>query len=103
MCGACSEVSTQPDARQACRRLAERLTNILTAPTVIFRRDVSPWKLLGGTDAVGPGLVAPDVNELDRILPFVDGGYRTIEQAGRPAWTAVPLHQHLPAQPRLLL
>jgi diguanylate cyclase (GGDEF)-like protein len=100
---ACSEVSTQPDARQACRHLAERLTSILTAPAVIFRRDVSPWKLLGGTNMVLPGLGAPDVTELDRVLPFSDGGYRTIETGGRSTWTAIPLDEDLPSQSLLLL
>ena len=100
---ACSEVSTEPDARQACRRLAERLTSILTAPAVIFRRDVSPWRLLGGTSLVSPGLAAPDVADLDRVLPFFEGGYRTIETGGRSAWTAIPLDEDLPSQSLLLL
>lgn len=100
---ACSEVSTQPDARQACRRLAERLTNILTAPAVIFRRDVSPWKLLGGTSMVTPGLAAPDARELDQALPVFENGYRTIETAGGSAWTAIPLDEDLPSQSLLLL
>src|SRR4029453_17810796 len=103
MCGACSEVSTQPDARQACRRLAERLTSILTAPAVIFRRDVSPWKLLGGTSMVTPGPAAPDVPELDQVLPVFGNGYRTIETGGGSTWTAIPLDEDLPSQSLLLL
>ena len=100
---ACSEVSTQPDARQACRRLAERLTSILTAPAVIFRRDVSPWKLLGGTSMVTPGPAAPDVRELDQVLPVFGNGYRTIETGGGSTWTAIPLDEDLPSQSLLLL
>ena len=52
---------------------------------------------------VTPGLATPDVNELDQVLPFFEGGYRTIETAGRSAWTAIPLDEDLPSQCLLLL
>ena len=79
---ACSDVSGEPDASHACRRLAERLTDILAAPTVVFRRDVSRWKLLGETSPMVPGKTAPAGEELDRALTPLDGTYALVRSAG---------------------
>jgi len=101
---ACTDVSAQPDARQACRRLSERLGEILQAPAVIFRRDVSPWKLLGGgATLTTAGAGAPDVGTLDQVLPFFEGSYKTLRTTGGALWTAVPLDEDLPSQSLLLL
>ena len=101
---ACSEVSTQPDARLACRRLADRLSEILVAPAVIFRRDVSPWKPVGPPAPGGvPEALPPDVNELDQALPVSGGTYTTLETPSRSRWTAIPLDEELPSQSLLLL
>jgi diguanylate cyclase (GGDEF)-like protein len=100
---ACSEVSSQGDARQACRRLAERLSDILHAPAVIFRRDVSPWRLMNSTGTLPSEITTPTVGELDQVLPFFEGAYKTLEGPGGTSWTAVPLHEDLPSQSLLLL
>ena len=97
---ACRAVWTEPDARQACRRLAERLSEILQAPTLIFRREVSPWKLLGVPES--SGFSAPAVSELDRALPFFQSS-ETSTHLGGSGWTAVPLDEDLPSQSVLLL
>ena len=100
---ACSEVATQPDARQACRRLAERLSEILHAPALVFRRDVSPWKVVSPPGTFAFDMTAPAVGELDQVLPFFDGAYKTIQLPGGAPWTAVPLDEDLPSQSLLLL
>jgi diguanylate cyclase (GGDEF)-like protein len=97
---ACRDVSQERDARQACRRLAERLSEILAAPAVIFRRDVSPWKLLGSAGVV---VAPPDVGALGQGLPQFDGSYKTLDVPGQTRWTAVPLDEDLPSQSLLLL
>ena len=59
-----------PDADQASRRLSERLSEILSAPTLLYHREVSPWKLLasshGGVTSL-PCSAAPGA-ELDQLL-----------------------------------
>ena len=100
---ACSEISSQPDARQASRRLSERLSEILAAPTVVFRRDVSPWKLFGASGALADGLPAPTAAQLDQLVPFVDASYQTISGPGNACWTPVPLDEELPSQSLLML
>jgi diguanylate cyclase (GGDEF)-like protein len=100
---ACSEVSTEPDASHACRRLAERLTEILKAPAVVFRRDVSRWKLLGESSPVVPGRTAPAGTELDLALTPLDGSYTIVQSAGGSTWTAVSLDEDLRSQSVLLL
>jgi len=100
---ACRGVWTEPDARQASRRLAERLSNILQAPALVFRRDVSPWKLMGPSTAATTQLAAAHLAELDRALPFFEGKEKRIANLGGSSWTAVPLDEDLPAQSVLLL
>jgi len=100
---ACRGVWTEPDARQASRRLAERLSNILQAPALVFRRDVSPWKLMGPSTAATTQLAAAHLAELDRALPFFEGKEKRISNLGGSSWTAVPLDEDLPAQSVLLL
>jgi diguanylate cyclase (GGDEF)-like protein len=100
---ACSEIASQPDARQASRRLSERLSDILAAPTVVFRRDVSPWRLFGAAGPATAGLPAPTAAQLDQLVPFVDASYQTITGPGGACWTPIPLDEELPSQSLLLL
>jgi diguanylate cyclase (GGDEF)-like protein len=103
---ACSEISSQPDPRQACRRLSERLSQIISAPTAIFRREVSPWKLVAsspapdGNNALVP---TPPLAELENLAPAPGDGYLPIGGHDNPYWTRVPLDDELPAQSVLLL
>lgn len=99
---ACSEVARQADARQACRRLSERLSDILCAPAVVFRRDVSPWKLVSPPTVV-TDMATPVMGELDRMLPFFEGTFKTLGTRGGSSWTAVPLDEDIPSQSLLLL
>jgi hypothetical protein len=100
---ACSEVSTEPDASHACRRLAERLTEILNAPAVVFRRDVSRWKVLGETVLAMPGRIVPAGAELDHALTPLDRSYSVVKSAAGSTWTAVSLDEDLRSQSVLLL
>jgi hypothetical protein len=99
---ACSEVSSEPDASHACRRLAQRLTEILRAPAVVFRRDVSRWKLLGETSPA-PDRTAPSGAELDRALTPPDGCHALVKSADGSTWTAMSLDEDLRSQSVLLL
>ena len=103
---ACSEISTQPDARQACRRLSERLSQIIAAPTIVFRRDVSPWKMV--TSSAVPGtdgalLPAALAAQLEDLVPAPDAVYLPISGQNGARWTPVPLDEELPSQALLLL
>jgi len=100
---ACSEVSTEADATSACSRLADRLSEILNAPAVVFRRDVSRWKLLGERSPVESGETAPAGADLDRALMPVDGFYTIVKGEGSSIWTAVSLDEDLKSQSALLL
>lgn len=103
---ACSEISTQPDVRQACRQLSERLSQIIAAPTIVFRRDVSPWKLVasspkpGGDKSLVP---APEPSQLEQLVPAPDASYLPITGHDEMRWTPVPLDEELPSQSLLLL
>jgi diguanylate cyclase (GGDEF)-like protein len=103
---ACSEISSQPDARQACRRLSERLSQIISAPTAIFRRDVSPWKLVASSpapDGSNAVVAAPAAAQLENLVPAPDACYLPIGGRDNPHWTPVPLDEEVPAQSLLLL
>jgi diguanylate cyclase (GGDEF)-like protein len=100
---ACSEVSTRSDARQACAGLADRLSEILLAPAVIFRRDVSPWKMMSAPSLLASNLAAPAVDELDQVRPCFEGTYKVVGTPRGASWTAVPLDEDLPSQSLLLL
>jgi diguanylate cyclase (GGDEF)-like protein len=100
---ACREVWTEPDARRASRRLAEQLSEILQAPALVFRREVSPWKLMGPASDATAGLAAAHLADLDQALPFFQGREKKIADLGGSSWTAVPLDGDLPAQSVLLL
>jgi diguanylate cyclase (GGDEF)-like protein len=105
---ACSEIASQPDARQACRRLSERLSEIISAPTYVFRRESSPWKLVAGTPP--PGATGrpqadcpPPAGHLDDIVSFPPPSYLPITGLENTRWTPVPLDEERPSQALLLL
>ena len=103
---ACSEISSQPDVRQACRRLSERLSEIIAAPTVVFRRDVAPWRLIATSPPPGKErllIPAPPASHLDQLMPAPDACYQAIAGQGDTRWTPVPLDEDLPSQSLLLL
>src|SRR5215212_3737492 len=100
---ACHRVWTEPDARQACRRLSEALSQILQAQTLVFRREVSPWKLMGAASPATAGLSAAHLSELDQALPFFQGAQKAIANLGGNSWTALTLDEDLPSQSVLLL
>jgi putative methionine-R-sulfoxide reductase with GAF domain len=100
---ACGEVSTEPDASRACLRLAERLSAILGAPAVVFRREVSRWKLLGETSPVAPGRTPPAEGDLDRALTPLEGSYSLVTTTGGSTWTTVSLDEDVRSQSVLLL
>ena len=97
----CSDVSHEPGPREACRRLSEGLTEILGAPTPVFSREVSPWKLLEG-----PG-VTPDVlqtaRDLEYFTPAAATCFRVLRSHDGTQWTPVPLNEGLPSQTLVLL
>jgi diguanylate cyclase (GGDEF)-like protein len=104
---ACTEISTQPDTRLACRRLSERISEIIEAPTAVFRRDVSPWRLVvssspdGDVAAAEPSLAA----QLDALATTADSVHFAIAgNGGEPrSWTPVPIDEDPPSQSLLLL
>jgi diguanylate cyclase (GGDEF)-like protein len=104
---ACSEIASQPDARQACRRLAERLSEIVGAPIYVFRRDASPWKLVCSTPPAAEGhahaAFAPPAAQLDDIVSLPQAAYPPISGLGNTRWTPVPLDEERPSQALLLL
>jgi diguanylate cyclase (GGDEF)-like protein len=101
---ACGEVASEADSRRACRRLAERVSAIIGAPTAIFRRDVAPWRLVARAAPGSQVVPVPLVSELDQLaravqttlLPEAPG-------ATEPAWTPLPIDEELPSQCLLLL
>jgi diguanylate cyclase (GGDEF)-like protein len=103
---ACSEISSQPNAREACRRLSERLSQIISAPTVVFRRDLSPWTLVVSSPAPGEDraiVPPPAASQLEQLVPSPDVRYLPIGGQDNPDWTPVPLDEDLPSQSLLLL
>lgn len=100
---ACSEISAEADSREACRRLSERLTDILGAPALVFHRDVSPWKLLHVARPQDEDIAAPPAAQLDSLLPSFDRSYKTVKSAGGAEWTPIPLDDDVPCQSLLLL
>ncbi len=102
MWDACTEISTEPDAHHACRRLAERLSEIISAPAVVFRRDVSPWKLIASPPGTGLDL-GPAPAQLERLLPTHDVKSLPIVGEDEPRWTPVLLNQDPRFQWLLLL
>lgn len=90
----CAESSTERNADLACRRLAERIAQIVGAPVAVFRRDVNPWKLVAHAGATG-----------DAVLP-VPEQLETVRQTGVMArapqapsnWTSVKIGDHRGAQ-----
>jgi diguanylate cyclase (GGDEF)-like protein len=103
---ACSEISAQPDPRQACRRLSERLSKIIAAPTIVFRRDVSPWKVVASSPVPGGDLsqvLVPATTSLDNLVPTPDACYMPIAGQDDGRWTPIPLDEELPSQSLLLL
>jgi diguanylate cyclase (GGDEF)-like protein len=102
---ACSEISSQPDPQEACRRLSERLSQIIQAPAAVFRRDVSPWKLVAGSqpDLEGPFAADSIAAELDRLVAVPDVGQLPAGLRGEARWTPVPLEDEPSSQSMLVL
>ena len=107
MWSACSEIASEPDTRSAYQHLSERLSKIIAAPAVVFRRDVSPWRLVGraavNRDAdAGPSTPAASA-ALEPLVPVSDARYLPITGPDNTQWTPVPLDEALPSQALLLL
>jgi diguanylate cyclase (GGDEF)-like protein len=102
MWAACLEISGQPSARQACRLLAERLTRIIGAPVVVFRRDVSPWKLVSSGEEAPPASL-PTIDQLEDVVTWPDTSFARPGLVTDPRWTPVPLDEEMPSQALLLL
>jgi diguanylate cyclase (GGDEF)-like protein len=104
---ACSEISSQPEARLACRRLSERLSAIIDAPTVVFRRDVSPWKLVvsspGVTPRDEPGDIGPLAGQLEELMTSHDTTYLPVTGHHQQLWTPLGLDEEHQSQVLLLL
>lgn len=103
---ACSEISSEPDARHACRRLSERLSQIIDAPTAVFSRDVSPWKLVASTSSSAGAATVPAESmaaRLDELIPAPDASYLPPHRGADLQWTPVPLDDELPSQALLIL
>ena len=100
---ACADMARQPNARQACRHLTDDLTRILGVPTLLYRREVSPWRPIGSSAEAGAGAEAgsrPTSAQLDDVVSFlVPAAARTLGTA----WTPIPLDEELPSQVLLLL
>jgi diguanylate cyclase (GGDEF)-like protein len=101
---ACSEISSQPDVSLACRRLSERLSEIIEAPTAVFRREVSPWKLVVSNPTTGRGDFDADRAgvALDGLITEPAFTYSAFSH-NQQSWTPVPLDEDLPTQSLLLL
>ena len=99
---ACSDIATESEVREACRNLATRLTTILGAPAVVFRRDVSPWKVVATSGAATELTPAAAVEHLRRLVPAFEASYHVI-RAGDSVWTPLPLDEQVPWQSVLLL
>jgi diguanylate cyclase (GGDEF)-like protein len=102
----CTEVSCEPTPREACRKLTGRLTEILGAPALLLRRDVSPWKLLD-SDKI-PADDAHAAYRAIRELGYSPTGTssaadRLVAGGNGARWTPVPLDEGLPSQALLLL
>jgi len=101
---ACRAISAEPDLVTACQQLAVRLSAILGAPAVMYRREVSAWKLLSSD----PGLrgaragepAPPDPNVLS---PEPAAAYPTVSGPNDTRWTPVPLDTGTPYESLLLL
>ena len=103
---ACGEISREDEARLACRRLSERLSSIIDAPVAVFRREVSPWKLvsaLAGANGDENRTTAVAERQLDGILPATDATYLPITGRDQQLWTPIPLQDEYPSQVLLLL
>ena len=103
---ACSEISSETDPRAACRRLSERLSEIIAAPTAVFRRDVSPWRLLASAAPPAPrpaGAAERPPAQLDDLLPATSTAYLPVSGPDDVRWTPVPLDESGPSQSLLLL
>ena len=104
---ACVEISKEPDARVACRRLSERLSAIIDASVVVFRREVSPWKRVvssaGWTAGDEHDTSTPADDQLDEILPAGDTTYLPIVGRNQQLWTPITLDEEHSSQVLLLL
>jgi diguanylate cyclase (GGDEF)-like protein len=103
---ACGEIASESDSRRACRRLAERLSGIIGAPTAVFRRDVAPWRLVAkaAPGAQAPVFPVPLISELDELARAVHSSLVPGAASGsEPAWTPLPIDEELPSQCLLLL
>jgi diguanylate cyclase (GGDEF)-like protein len=101
---ACGEVATESDSRRACRRLAERLSKIIGGPTAVYRREVTPWRLVAKAEPGPHTLPVPLVSELDELARTVHTALVPDAPSGsHPAWTPLPIDEQLPSQCLLLL
>lgn len=99
---ACSEVSHESTPRDACRRLSQRLSEILAAPALVFSRDVTPWKFFeGGADASYAASLA--ARELEFLSPVRATRYHVLHGQDGASWTPVALDEGAPNQTLLLL
>ena len=87
----CVDAASEATAERACRRLAERMAHIIGAPVVVFRRDVTPWKLVvqAGEPAIETALPAPE--SLDTGSQ-ADPNLAPAGQAAPTTWTPVRIN-----------
>jgi diguanylate cyclase (GGDEF)-like protein len=91
--GACAESATQGSAERACRRLADRMAEIIGAPVVVFRRDVAPWKMVIQAGNPAPATMLPQPDTLEAA----NGKRATIMPVagdGAVSWTSVRIADH---------
>jgi diguanylate cyclase (GGDEF)-like protein len=86
----CGDAALQGTAERACRRLAERMAHIIGAPIVVFRRDVTPWKLIVQAGDPALGTVLPVPESLDRS-PSRDAGLAPSGATLPATWTPVKI------------
>ena len=101
----CSEVSHEPTPQDACRRLSQRLTEILSVPALVFSRELTPWKLLNaaGTTADASHVAALAARDLEDMTSVGAPTYRVLQGQDGAHWTPVPLDEGLSSQAMLLL
>ena len=105
MWGACNEMASQPDTREAYRHLSERLSEIISAPTIVFRREVSPWKLVVTSNHSSSAAASPPTipGPLTDLVPAAETPYAPFGASPDQLWTPVPLDEESPSQALLLL
>jgi diguanylate cyclase (GGDEF)-like protein len=100
---ACSEASHEPAPAGACRRLSQRLSDILGAPAPVFSREVSPWKLIEGSVSDPSRWTSVAAPKFDNLCPSATERYHVLHAEDGTRWTPVPLDEGLHSQTLLLL